>query len=123
MAALGSPDRILMYLVKSARRAFDCFISSNWERTRASVTDHNVLDPFIGCPSVKLHYKFDSNGRSIKGWDVIPFINLLPAKAYAESFPHNHPAAIRVNPKDPQKSRFFEQDQKGGVPTSGVPTK
>ena len=113
MAALGSPDRVLMYLIKSAVRALHYFIGSNWERATAFVTGHIVQDPFLGCPSVKLHYKFDSNGRSVKGWDVIPFTNLLPARAYAESLPHNYPVTIRVNPKNPQKTRFFEQDQKG----------
>jgi len=113
MAALGSPDRVLMYLIKSAVRAFLYFISSNWERTRALVTGHIVLDPFLGCPSVKLHYKFDSNGGSIKGWDVIPALSPLPAKSYAENFLHNHPVTIRVNPKNPQNTRFFELDQKG----------
>jgi hypothetical protein len=76
-------------------------------------TGHIVLDPFLGCPSVKLHYKFDSNGRSIKGWDVIPALSLLPAKSYAENFPHNHPGTIRVNLQNPQNTRFFELDQKG----------
>src|ERR1700675_3795982 len=108
MAALGSPDRVLMYLIKSAVRAFHNFISFNWERTRALITGHIVLDPFLGFPSVKLHYRFDSNGRPTKNWDVVPFPNLLPARAYAESFPHNHPVTIRVNPKNPQKTHFFE---------------
>jgi hypothetical protein len=30
---------------------------------------------------------------------------------YAESFSHNMPRIIRVNPKNPQETRFFEQDQ------------
>jgi hypothetical protein len=118
MAALGSPDRVLMYLVKSIVRTFQRAGSSNWQRTRAFVTSDNVLDPFIGCPLVKLRYKFDSNGRSIKGWDVVPFTSLLPARAYAQSFPHNHPVTIRVNPKSVEETHFFERDQKGGVPAT-----
>lgn len=112
MAALGVLDIVLTYPFKSAVRVFHYFQSSKWERTRALVTGGIVLDPFLGCPSVKLHYKFDSNGRSTKSWDVIPFTHRLPARAYAESFPHNHPVTIRVNPKNPQKTRFFEHDQK-----------
>jgi hypothetical protein len=113
MVALGSPDRVLMYLVKNGIRTFHYAISSKWDRTTAFVTGNNVLDPFVGCPSVKLHYKFDSNGRSTKGSDSIPFTNLLPAKGYAQSFPHNHPVTIRVNPRNAQETHFFERDQRG----------
>jgi hypothetical protein len=72
-----------------------------------------VLDPLFGCPSVKLFYKFDFEGHSTKGSDVIPFSDVLRAKAYAERFPHNLPRTVRVNPENPQETRFFEWDQKG----------
>lgn len=108
----GARDRIAMYLIMSAVRALRYYKSSNWEQATALVTGHIVLDPCLGCPSVKLHYKFDFNGHSTNGWDVIPFTWVLGAKAYAESFPHNLPRAIRVNPRNPQETRFFERDQK-----------
>jgi hypothetical protein len=111
MPALGSPDRILMWVIKNAVRAFHYVKSSDWERKRALVTGHNVLDPFIGCPSVKLWYTFDVQGQPIKSSDVVPFTGALHAKAYAESFPHNLPRIVRVNPKNPQETRFFERDQ------------
>jgi hypothetical protein len=113
MASLGSEDKILGYLIKSAVRAFRYYKSSSWEQTTALVTGHIVLDPCLGCPSVKLHYKFDYDGRSIKGWDVIPFTGLYKAKYYAESFTHNMPRTIRVNPRNSHETRFFEQDQVG----------
>jgi hypothetical protein len=111
MAALGSPDRVLMYLIKSVVRVFHYFRSSNWERTRALVTSHIVLDPFLGCASVKLFYKYDSNKGPAIGWDLIPFQGALHAKYYAESFTHNLPRIIRVNPKNTQETHFFERDQ------------
>ena len=106
-------DQLLTYLFKSAVRVFYYFKTSEWQRTTAFVTGKIVLDPIWGCPSVKLHYRFDSNGSSTKGWDVIPFHYRIDAKPYAKSFPHNHPVTIRVNPKNLQETRFFERDQKG----------
>ena len=101
--ALGVLDKLLTYSFKSALRVLHYFGSSKWEHAKALVTGHVVIDPiWWGCPSVKLHYRFDSEGRSIKGWDVIPFPGLPQAKTYAESFPHNLPRIIRVNPKNPQ---------------------
>ena len=103
----------MTFLVKNAVRVFYDFQSSKWERTTALVTGQVVLDPMWSCSSVKLHYWFDSDGRSTKGWDVIPALSYLEARNNAESFRHNLPVIIRVNPKDPQKTRFFEHDQKG----------
>lgn len=110
--ALGVLDKLLTYSFKGALRVFHYFESSKWERAKALVTGHIVLDPiWWGCPSVKLHYKFDYDGSSTKGWDVIPFPGLPQAKTYAESFPHNLPRIIRVNPENPQETHFFERDQ------------
>jgi len=50
-------------------------------------------------------------GASKRSGYAIPFLGLWKAKGYAESFSHNMPRIIRVNPKNPQETRFFEQDQ------------
>ena len=110
---LGRLDRILAYLIRSALRAFRYGKTSSWEQTTALVTGAIVPDSIWGYPSVKLHYKFDYDGRSIKGWDIVPLYGLCDAKTYAESFTHNMPRIIRVNPKNPQETRFFERDQGG----------
>jgi hypothetical protein len=114
----GVLDILLTYLFKGAMRMFYYFQSAKWERTTALVTGQVVLNPIWGCPSVKLHYRFVSNGRSTKGWDVIPALWRPEARDYAGSFRHNHPVTIRVNPKNSQETHFFERDQKGGVPTT-----
>lgn len=117
--AVGVLDKLLTYSFKSILRVFYDSNSSKWKREKALVTGHVVLDPiWWGCPSVRLHYKFDVEGRPIKGFDVIPFLGLPQAKTYAESFSHNLPRIIRVNPKDPQETHFFESDQKDGVTTT-----
>jgi len=105
-------DTPLTFLVKSAMRVFYYFQSTKWERTTGFVTGQVVLDPIWGCPSVKLHYRFNSNGHSTKSWDVIPALSIIEARNNAASFPHNHPVTIRVNPKNAQETHFFERDQK-----------
>ena len=77
--AVGSPDILLMYLIKSTVRMFRDYKSSSWEQTTALVTGQIVLDPCLGCPSIKLHYKFDYDGSLTKGWDEIPILGVLGA--------------------------------------------
>jgi hypothetical protein len=110
-------DIVLTFSVKIAVRVFYYLQSARWEHTTAFVTGQVVLDPIWGCPSVKLHYRFDSNGHPTKGSDVIPALSRPEGRNYAESFPHNHPVTIRVDPKNPQETHFFERDQKRGAPT------
>ena len=107
----GVADLVVTYFLKSAVRAFQYVMSFGWELTTAIVTGQVILEPFWGCPSVKLHYTFDSNGSSTQGGDEIPFPAMYYAETYAASFSHNMPRIIRVNPKDPQKTLFFELDQ------------
>jgi hypothetical protein len=103
-------DIILVYLFKSAVRVFHFFKSFRWERSKASFTDWSVVDPFWGCPSVRLHYKFVSSGGSVKGSDEIPFYMRWHAKTYAASLSRDLHPIIRVNPKNAQDTHFFETD-------------
>jgi hypothetical protein len=104
-------DIILTFLFKGTIRVFRFFRSSKWERCTAMVTGQVVQAPNWGCSSVKLYYRFSSNGCSTKGWDEIPFYARSHARYYAKSFSHNLPRTIRVNPKNPQETLFFERDQ------------
>ncbi len=110
----GVFDIVLMYSLRSALRVFYYVQSLTWERVRALVIGQGVQKPLWGCPYVILHYKLDSAGGPSKGSDVHPFIGEPQAKAWAESFPQDFPVTIRVNPKNPEETRFFEWDQKGG---------
>ncbi len=115
MSASVSLDSLLMYLTKNIVRALHYIESSNWERTTAFITEHDVLNPFLGCRTVKLHYRFDFYGQPISSRDSIPVLGLLEAEDYAGNFRHNLPVIVRVNPKNPQKTQFFDVDQEGAV--------
>ena len=52
----GVADLVVTYFLKSTVRAFLYVMSSGWERTTAIVTGQVILEPFLGCPSVKLCY-------------------------------------------------------------------
>ena len=102
----------LICTLRTVLRVFFYCESLTWERTRALVTGRAVKESYW-YPSVQLHYKFDHLGVSMKGCDVHPFIGVRSAKDWASTFPHNFPVTVRVNPRNPQKTRFFEVDQKG----------
>lgn len=104
-------DIMLTFLFKITVRALHFFRSLKWERCTAMITGQIVQAPEWGCPSVKLFYRFNSNGFTIKGWDEIPFYSRNHASYYANSFSHNLPRIVRVNPRNPQESQFFEKDQ------------
>jgi hypothetical protein len=104
-------DIVVAYLIKCTIRVFYFFQSSGWERTKATLTDCSVIDPDLGCPSVAMQYEFLSNGQMIQGSEEIPFYMRWHAKTYRESLSRGLHPIIRVNPKNPQETRFFERDQ------------
>jgi hypothetical protein len=108
---LGVLDKLLTYSIKSLIRAFRRQQSVKWERTRALVTGAIVVNPLWGCSSVRLHYKYDLDGQSTKGSDIVPFLALWKAREYADSFPHNLPRVVRVDPNDTRNTRYFDIDQ------------
>ena len=99
---------------RTVLRVFFYCESLTWERTEAFVTSQAVNEAYW-YPSVRLHYKFDHRGVLIKGCDIHPFMLVGYAKEWASTFPHNFPVTIRVNPKSPQRTRFFGIDRKGAV--------
>ena len=104
-------DIVLMYLFKSAKRVFQYFRSFRWERAEASFTDWAVVNPDWGCSSVRLHYEFVANERRFNGWDEIPFYMRWHSKTYAQSLLRDLHPIVRVNPENPNETRFFELDQ------------
>jgi len=106
-------ELLLTYSFKTLVRLFLYLTSLSWIRVAAFVTGQIAYEPLLGCSSVKLYYKFERNGKWIKGSDIIPQLTLPEAKEYAASFTHNSPRTIRVNPNNPEVTRYFERDQGG----------
>jgi hypothetical protein len=106
-------DAYFAYFFKTAIRMFRFFESLRWERSRAFLTDWTVMNPVLGCPSVRLHYSFGPSEPSAAGSEEVPFLMYWHAKTYAESLSCGLRPMIRVNPTNPQETRFFELDQKG----------
>jgi hypothetical protein len=107
----GVADLVITFFLKITARAFLYLRSIRWKRTAAFVTGTIILEPFLGCPSVKLCYRFDLNGHEIESWSKVPMSTMYDAKTYAGSFSHAMPRVIRVNPKNPERTLFFELDQ------------
>src|ERR1039458_4164410 len=107
----GVAELVITFFLKIIARAFLYLRSIRWKRTTAFVTGQSILKPFLGCPSVKLCYRFDLNGHEIESWSMVPMLTMYDAKEYVVSFSHNMPRVIRVKPKNPEVTLFFELDQ------------
>jgi hypothetical protein len=103
-------DVVLAFLFKSFVRAIHYVKSLRWKRSTATVVDSTVLDPYMGCPSVKVHYQVSSNS-SQQGLDEVPFYLRGSAKRYAQGFSGNLAVIVRVNPSNPKEMFFFPNDQ------------
>ena len=111
-------DIILAFSFKSFLRAFHFVESLRWSRTVATVFDSTVLNPYIGCPSVKVRYTVD--GSCQRGSDEVPFYLRVSAKRYAEGFSGNPTVTVRVNPDNPNELLFFPYDQRRSSIGAGV---
>ncbi len=104
-------DIALMFLFKSVLRAIRFLKSLRWNRSTATVLDSTVIDPDIGCPSVKVHYQIVANGGSQQGEDDVPFFLRRSAKSYALNFSENRAVVVRINPANPKEMLFAPSDQ------------
>ena len=105
-------DIFLMYFFRACIRLVRYFKSSKWDRTVASLTGWTVVRPFWGGPLLKVNYEFMADGHLITGQDEFSFAMPLQTKSYAKSLSRGLPSIIRVNPKNPNETRYFDRDQK-----------
>lgn len=105
-------DFLLVYFFRASIRLVRFFKSRQWDRVVASLTDWTLVDPWFGCRSLKVHYEFMVNGHLAKGSDEFTFVSQVGTKSYAESLSRGLPWIIRVNPKNPHETHYFDRDQK-----------
>jgi hypothetical protein len=103
-------DIVLAFFFKSLVRSFHFLKSLRWRRSTATVVDSTVLDPYMGCPSVKVHYQISSDS-SQQEVDEVPFYLCRSAKRYAQGFLGHPTVIVRVNPDDSREMFFFPYDQ------------
>jgi hypothetical protein len=108
----GVADLVITFFLKIIARAFLYLWSIRWKRATAVLTGQSILDPFFGCPSVKLCYRFTLDGHERESWSKVPMLTMFDAKQYVGSLPHNMPRIIiRVNRRNPEVALFFDLDQ------------
>ncbi len=105
-------DIFLMYIYRAGIRRFHFSQSRKWDRTVASLTGWTVVRPFWGGPLLKVNYEFMVDGHLITGQDEFSFFMPLQTMSYAKSLSRGLPSIIRVNPKNPHETRYFDRDQK-----------
>jgi hypothetical protein len=72
--------------------------------------DCEVRDPDMGCPSVRIRFRIDWNGRLMVARTEVPFLLEQSAKLYALRYSKDLPITVRINPKNPGKLLFFDSD-------------
>ncbi|MFZ1975560.1 MAG: hypothetical protein WAU89_22135 [Candidatus Acidiferrales bacterium] len=113
-------DIVLAFLFKSSVRAFRFVKSLRWKRSTAVVVDSTLLDLYMGCPSVKVHYQVVSNESRQQGSDELPFYLRASAKRYAQSLSGNLAVIVRTNPSNQREMLFFPYDQHSSSVAAGV---
>jgi len=104
-------DIVVMFIFKSFVRAMRFLKSLRWNRSIATVLDSTLVDPDMGCPSVRVHYQIASNGNTQQGVDEVPFFLRGSAKSYVRSFSRSQAVVVRVNPENPHEMLFALSDQ------------
>jgi hypothetical protein len=102
-------DIYVVFLWKSIHRAIQFIRSLRWKRVPASVSDVMVQDPFMGCPSVRVCFRIDSNPRYLEGQDDVPFCIRWSAKDYAHSLSRGNRVTVRIRNEE---TLFFKLDQR-----------
>src|ERR1700722_18748029 len=103
-------DIVLAYMFRSLVRTFHFVKSFRWSRVDGITSESTVLDPYLGCPSVKIRYRI-STDASQQWWDEVPFYLIGSARIYAKKLRPNMGVTIRVNPNNPRKTFYFPYDQ------------
>jgi hypothetical protein len=67
-------DIVVAYLYKGFIRVFEYVESARWKTTTASIIESSVLDPYVGCPPVKIRYQVDAEQDSSVTEEEIPFL-------------------------------------------------
>ncbi len=104
-------DIVVMFIFKSFVRAMRFLRSLRWNHSTATVLNLTVIDPDMGCPSVRVQYQLVSNGSSQQGVDELPFFLRGSAKRYVEEFPKSRDVVVRVNPGNHREMLFVPYDQ------------
>jgi hypothetical protein len=102
-------DIYVVFLWKSIHRVIQFIRSLRWKRVAASVSDVMVQVPLMGCPSVRVSYRVDSNPRYLEGQDDVPFCIHWSAKDYARGFPRGTRVTVRIRSEE---TLFFKLDQR-----------
>jgi hypothetical protein len=103
-------DIVVAYLYKSLVRLFEYVESARWKKTSALIVESSVLDPDIGCPSVRIRYR-QIDAEPVAEEEV-PFFWRPDARRFSEKFPPGRQVTVRVHPEHPTITRFFGMGQK-----------
>ncbi len=109
---MGAMDIIVAFILWSLFRMLVLGRAIHWRRVNAHVVESTVIRADVGCPSLKLHYRY-SNGNDLRdGQDRIPCASLFDAERFARRWSKDEVVIVRVNPFNGTDTHFFRMDQK-----------
>ena len=109
-------DVIAIFLWKCMVRILQLIRSSGWERKLAvvkNVRSSSAATP--GCPVVKVTYDVTGVGEQYQDSSEIPFLFIGSAQEYARAVPFQSAIRVRVDPRNLEKSLYFDKDQKSTI--------
>lgn len=107
----GVADLVISFMFRITARAFSYLRTIRWKLITAVLTHHSIHEPFLGCPSLELSYKFEMDGHQIESSSKVPMLTMGYAERYAATFSENKPLGVRVDPRNSKRTMFFESDQ------------
>jgi hypothetical protein len=105
-------DIVVAYLYKSIIRVFEYIESARWKRATALIVESPVLDPFMGCSSVRIRYQVDAEQNFWVTEEEIPFACRRDADRFALKLPPGRKVIVRVHPDYRTHTRFYALGQK-----------
>jgi hypothetical protein len=104
-------DILVVFLWKGFLHTVGFIKSMRWVRTTVSVFRGEPLDPYWGCPSVRVQYRIGTKPDSQEVCDEVPFLLRRSAKRYAAKLSLSQTIIVRVNPANSADTQFFAFDQ------------
>jgi len=107
----GVADLVISWMFRISVRFVLYWWTVRWKLLTAELTHHSIHEPFWGCPSFELSYKFAMDGHQIESSSKVPMMTMYYARKYAEGFSEKMPIGVRVDPKNSKRTMYFELDQ------------
>lgn len=109
---MGLLDVLITYVIELIVRLGRTCVSSNWKSVTAKIVESRFDDNWVwDCPTVRIVYTYQIDGRTYSGMDSKAFFFSIFGEQDAERFKARETAIVRVDPYQLQRSVLRRADQ------------